>query len=75
MATRVTSNRREYEHRYPFKVDLPKRSQGYGRTLDAIILWCRDNTTDHSIFGRLFYFMIEDDAARFRERWGCLLEE
>ena len=69
MTIRAKSNKRRWERDYPHKVDLPERPGGYGKELDEIHQWCRENVGDWQCFGGRFYFIDAADATAFRGRW------
>ena len=61
--------KRCYRDTHPHLVELPELPGGYGRKLNAIYTWCRENIPDHRAIGGTFFFNTEDEAEGFRRTW------
>jgi hypothetical protein len=69
MAARPTDRttfQREAERRYPYRVDIPVASGGFGRQLAELHDWCRAHVALE--FTR-WYLMTAADAEAFKRRW------
>ncbi len=73
----VTADQR-LQQRYPYVVELPKRSGGHESTYDRAIDWLRANCEEQDgarwqISGLRVFFGSRADADRFAEAWPRIL--
>jgi hypothetical protein len=85
MACYFYQTRRDAERNYPFRVNIPVPTNGFGQTLNTMVEWCRGRFPEWAHHGVTvparddrgiaidrvrFYFIDEIAAHQFRERWA-----